>query len=61
MGASRRWSCLDIGPDDRERAVVGELFQTLNLCTANALDRMSVGRVVRELYAPREVREEDAV
>jgi len=51
----------DLGPDDRERAVVGNLFTTLNQCTTDALDRISIGRVVRELYAPREVREEDVV
>ena len=51
----------DIGPDDRERAVVGGLFATLNSCTAEALNRMSIGRIVRELYAPREVRSEDVV
>ena len=51
----------DIGPQDRERAIVGELFQTLNTCTSAALDRMSIGRLVRELYSPREVREEDVV
>lgn len=49
------------GPEDREREKVGEIFQTLNRCTAEALDRMSVGRIVRELYAPREVRSEDVV
>jgi len=49
----------DIGPEDRERAAVGELFQRLNSCTAEALERMSVGRLVRELYSPREVRSED--
>jgi membrane protein len=49
----------DIGPEDRERAVVGDLFTTLNQCTTEALDRMSIGRVVRDLYAPREVRSED--
>lgn len=49
----------DIGPDDREREAVGKLFLTVNQCTAAALDRMSVGRLVRELYAPREVREDD--
>jgi membrane protein len=48
----------DIGPEDRERAVVGQLFATLNQCTSQALDRMSIGRIVRELYAPREVRED---
>ncbi|HUP60519.1 MAG TPA: YhjD/YihY/BrkB family envelope integrity protein [Thermoanaerobaculia bacterium] len=51
----------DIGPDDREREAIGALFQRLNSCTAEALDRMSIGRLVRELYAPREVRGEDAV
>jgi len=51
----------DIGPEDRERAVVGELFQTLNSCTAQALDHMSVGQLVRDLYSPREVRSEDVV
>jgi len=50
----------DIGPDDSERAAVGALFARLNVCTTEALDRMSIGRLVRELYAPREVRAEDA-
>lgn len=50
----------DIGPDDTERAVIGDLFLRLNTCTVEALDRMSIGRLVRELYAPREVRSEDA-
>jgi membrane protein len=51
----------DIGPDDRERATVGAIFQRLNQCTTEALDRMTIGRVVRELYSPREVREDDRV
>jgi len=51
----------DIGPDDRERAAVGALFATLNTCTTQALDRMSIGQLVRELYTPREVRSEDVV
>ncbi|HEY0156046.1 MAG TPA: YhjD/YihY/BrkB family envelope integrity protein [Thermoanaerobaculia bacterium] len=50
----------DIGPDDREREVIGDVFSLLNQCTANALDRLSIGRLVRELYSPREVRSEDA-
>ena len=49
----------DIGPDDRERAAIGGLFQNLNQCTIEALDRMTIGRLVRELYSPREVREDD--
>lgn len=51
----------DLGPDDNERAAIGAVFQTLNSCTTQALDRMSIGRLVRELYSPREVRSEDVV
>ena len=50
----------NFGPEDREREAIGGLFNTLNSCTAAALDRMSIGRLVRELYSPRQVREEDA-
>jgi membrane protein len=50
----------DLGPDDRERQAVSEIFGRLNAATSDALDRLSMGRLVRELYAPREVREEDA-
>ncbi len=49
----------DIGADDRERAAIGEIFTSVNDCTAATLDRISVGRLVRELYSPREVRETD--
>jgi hypothetical protein len=45
--------------EDRERAIVGELFMRLNACTAAALDKTSIGRIVRELYAPREVHADD--
>ncbi len=50
----------DLAPDDRERDVLGGLFEKLNRSTTDALDRMSIGRLVRELYSPREVRTEDA-
>jgi membrane protein len=49
----------DNAADDRERAIVGELFMRLNSCTAAALDKTSIGRLVRELYSPREVRSDD--
>ena len=49
----------DLGPDDDERRAVAHIFTTLNACTAAALDRMTVGRLVRELYSPRAVRSED--
>ena len=45
---------------DEERAVIRELFTRVNTCTASALDHMSIGRLVRELYSPREVREGDS-
>ena len=51
----------DLGPDDHERATLGALFHRLNSCTADALDRMSIGRLVRDLYSPREVRKGDVV
>lgn len=49
----------DSGADDSERAVVSELFTHLNSCTSDALENMSIGRLVRELYSPRETREDD--
>ena len=51
----------EIGPDDQERAAIGDLFTLLNTCTAEALDRMTIGRLVRELYAPRVARSDDRV
>ncbi len=48
----------EIGPEDRERAAIGELFTNLNNCTANTLDHLTIGRMVRELYSPRELRNE---
>ena len=49
----------DISPEDRERIVIGELFQRLSDATRGALNRVSVGQLVRELYAPRASRIED--
>lgn len=43
----------DIVPDDRERHAIGELFDRLNESAASALDRMTVGRLVRQIYTPR--------
>jgi membrane protein len=47
-----------IDVQDRERAAIGELFTNLNNCTAATLDHLTIGRLVRELYSPREVRNE---
>jgi membrane protein len=51
----------EIGPQDAERSVIGDLFQRLNVCTTVALEDMSVGRLVRELYSPRAVRQDGRV
>ena len=49
----------DSGAEDEERAAVAELFARVNTCTASALDHMTVGRLVRELYSPDAVRGDD--
>jgi membrane protein len=49
------------GPDDRERTTLRALFQRLNDSTTQALDGMTIGRIVRELYTPREVLSEDVI
>ena len=49
----------DIGANDRERTAIGEIFTSVNDCTAATLNRMSIGRLVRELYSPREERVTD--
>ena len=49
----------DLTPDDRERAALSDLFTRVNAATRHALERMSVGQLVRELYAPRATRNED--
>ena len=43
----------DIGPEDRERKVIGELFDRLAESTRTALNRISIGQLVRDLYSPR--------
>ena len=47
------------GVEDRERTAIGEIFMNLNTCTAASLDHLTVGRLVRELYSPREVRSDE--
>jgi membrane protein len=43
----------DVTPDDRERVAIGQLFERLTECTKNALNRLTIGHLMRELYAPR--------
>jgi membrane protein len=43
----------DIGPEDRERNVISEIFNRLAESTKTALNRMTIGQLVREFYAPR--------
>ena len=49
----------EIAPDDRESAVIGELYDRLKESARNALNRLSIGQLVRDLYAPRASRLED--
>jgi membrane protein len=42
--------------DDRERERIATLFGKLNASTSAALDRLTIGRLTRELYSPRAVR-----
>jgi membrane protein len=51
----------ELGPDVVERERITALFDRLTLCTSEALSRMSVGHLVREIYAPRVTRSEDRV
>jgi membrane protein len=43
----------EIHMEDRERAVIGNLFTKLSTCMNNALDHHSIGALVRELYGER--------
>ena len=43
----------DIGREDRERNVIADMFNKLADATKNALNRMTIGQLVREFYAPR--------
>jgi len=52
-GSRRAIPDLEPQTNERERALIGEMIQKLNLCSSNALDRMTIGQVVRQLYAPR--------
>ncbi len=48
-----RHSVPEIGPADRERDTIDNVFQRLAEATHDALDRLSIGQLMRELYAPR--------
>jgi len=50
----------DQGPEDAEREAVAAVFQTLDACTRGALNRLSVGQMVRQLYTPRAARVDDS-
>jgi membrane protein len=52
-GPRRAVPDLEPQPADRERAMVAELIEKMNVCASTALNRMTIGQVVRELYAPR--------
>jgi len=52
-GSRRAIPDLEPQPNERERAVIGDLIEKLNVCSASALDRLTIGQLVRQLYAPR--------
>ena len=52
-GARRAVPDLEPQPADRERTAIANVIERLNATTSVALDRMSIGQLVRELYAPR--------
>lgn len=43
----------DLNAAEPERAAVAGLFKHLTECTRNAVDRMTIGHLVRDLYSPR--------
>jgi len=43
----------DVGAEDRERAVIAEIFNRMTEATKDALNRMTIGQLVRDFYAPR--------
>lgn len=51
--AGTRHAVPEIGPADRERETIDNLFQRLADATHEAIDRLSIGQLMRELYAPR--------
>lgn len=51
----------DQGPDDEERRTIGSMFTRMNESTAAALNRTTIGRMIRELYSPRAIRADDRI
>jgi membrane protein len=49
----------DVDPSDREGEAIGDLFERLKASSGEALNRMSIGHLVRDLYSPRVARAED--
>ena len=43
----------EIHMDDRERSVIDDLFLRLGSCMSNALEHLTIGKLVRELYGER--------
>lgn len=52
-GSRRSIPDLEPQTNERDRAVIGELINKLNSSSASALDHLTIGQVVRQLYAPR--------
>ncbi|HEY2091476.1 MAG TPA: YhjD/YihY/BrkB family envelope integrity protein [Thermoanaerobaculia bacterium] len=50
----------ELESDSEERRLIRELMDRLNVCLTSALDRTTVGQIVRQLYSPRAARRDDA-
>lgn len=51
----------DLGPDDRERKIIGEMYRRLTDCTAGALNHVTIGQIVVDLYPSGPTRLDDRV
>lgn len=51
----------DLEPESDERRAIAELLERMNICTSSALERITVGQLVRNLYSPRVARRDDAL
>jgi membrane protein len=51
----------ELEADSEERRLIRDLMDRLNVCLTSALNRTTIGQVVRQLYSPRVARRDDAV
>ncbi|HEX7190388.1 MAG TPA: YhjD/YihY/BrkB family envelope integrity protein [Thermoanaerobaculia bacterium] len=49
----------ELEADSEERRLLIELMERINVCLASALNRTTIGQIVRQLYSPRVARRDD--